>query len=312
MGASGYAAPEVMSGGSCDEHGDVWSLGMLALVLLSGVEPSEARRAVVLGARPEPPGASSAAGDFVAWCLTGVPAERCSAAQALAHGWLTSELPCVEAPVLAEALQQLRQFGRLSRMQRAVAQIVAYAMPAEQIEELSAIFEVLDTDQNGELSPQEVRDGLRRIDPECRQYDAVFEALDFDGTRAVHYNEFLAACLGRRRYLQREALWRAFCAIDVDGTGYISLENLRQVLRGDALREAVSEARLREAFAEMDEDHNGRVSFAEFRRMMEAAPAALPVEGGQVGRPSPAAAGGTEARGPPGVKRPRLGPAPGT
>merc|ERR1712224_525269 len=145
-------------------------------------------------------------------------------------------------------------------------------MPADQIIGLAAAFEALDTDQSGSLSLNEIRAGFERMDPKVFQRDdcqRVFKSVDFDNSHEIRYNEFVAACLGKKRYTQRDVLWRAFCAMDVNARGYITYEDLREVLNADVIRDTFGHHHLKKSFQQIDVDHNGKIDFAEFRWMME-------------------------------------------
>lgn len=61
----------------------------------------------------------------------------------------------------------------------------------------------------------------------------VFEGIDQDHTNTISYTEFLAASLSRRLWLSRERIKDAFQRLDVDGKGYITKENLRDLLGDD-------------------------------------------------------------------------------
>jgi len=269
VGTSEYAAPEVLSGSPSEKSGDVWSLGMIAFVLLSGADAADIRQSVMSAGLPAIEGVSSVGDDFLRRCLLLAPGERWTAAEALAHDWLTHEIPEVEQSELSHSLARLHSFSKLTRLQRVVMQVVAYSMPAEQIANLSAAFEVVDTDQNGVISLDELRVCLQRIDPDCQRYGDIFKSVDVGQNLCINYTEFVAACMGRKAYMQRETLWRAFCAIDVDETGYISLENLRGLLQGNTLLDAFSDAMVKRAFKDMDLDGDGKVTFTEFYKMMQ-------------------------------------------
>ena len=62
----------------------------------------------------------------------------------------------------------------------------------------------------------------------------LFDSLDFDHSGEIDYTEFLGATLSKNIYLQEESLWEAFRVFDTDNTGFISPENIKEVLAGDS------------------------------------------------------------------------------
>eukprot|EP00931_Biecheleriopsis_adriatica_P059573 TRINITY_DN35665_c0_g1_i1.p1 TRINITY_DN35665_c0_g1~~TRINITY_DN35665_c0_g1_i1.p1 ORF type:complete len:516 (-),score=104.15 TRINITY_DN35665_c0_g1_i1:45-1592(-) len=269
VGASSYAAPEVLENAPCDEMGDMWSLGMVGFVLLSGVDPDTVRSAILqTSVPPEMPELSEKAVDCISWCLQLEKELRGPANAVLCHDWLTDILPREDSPELADAVRNLRKFGRLSRTQRAMMQIAAYTMPSEEISKLTAVFEALDTDNDGSLSLGEIKDALLRLDSGCKDHAAVFEAMDLDRSDSVSYTEFIAACLSRKQRMCQSVLWRAFCAVDLDGTGSISKSNLKDALSSGPLAEFFGEEFLEEAFASMDLNSDAQIDFKEFSSMM--------------------------------------------
>ncbi len=56
---------------------------------------------------------------------------------------------------------------------------------------------------------------------------AIFQGIDQDKSNSISYTEFLAASLNRRLWLSRERIRDAFQRLDVEGTGYITRDNLK-------------------------------------------------------------------------------------
>mmetsp|Transcript_49502 Transcript_49502/g.115794 ORF Transcript_49502/g.115794 Transcript_49502/m.115794 type:complete len:592 (+) Transcript_49502:78-1853(+) len=271
VGASDYAAPEVLlDNRHCDETGDIWSLGMVAFVLLTGLEPKLVMDTILEhGLVPAIQGVSEVAVDAVSWCLDKTQEQRPTAPALLSHDWLVTVVPSSGPSGMEKVQARLQRFRRLSKLQQAMLQIVAYTMPVDQLAELSLTFEALDTDHDGKLSLEEVRYGLDQVGPDQKQHITTFQAIDFDKSEFVNYSEFVAACLTRKQCMQKDVLWRVFCAVDLDGSGTISQQNLELALQSTTMRNFFGDAWIARNFAEMDRDRNGQVDFEEFCTMMQ-------------------------------------------
>jgi len=100
-GTAGYAAPEILRRRAYDGRADVFSVGVIAHILLAGVEPftgdndAQTARLTCEGlldfGEPEWEGVSATAMAFVGRCLAVDPTRRPTAAQALEDTWLRGE-----------------------------------------------------------------------------------------------------------------------------------------------------------------------------------------------------------------------------
>lgn len=124
----------------------------------------------------------------------------------------------------------------------------------------ATLFLAFDTDHSGEISLQEFKKTLEdRFDISDDAASAAFLALDSNGTDKIQYNEFLAGVMHSRIQLHDDLLGDAFRRFDKDNSGFISIENLREVL-GDSFGDADVEKWL----AEADTSHDGRIDYGEW------------------------------------------------
>ena len=87
-------------------------------------------------------------------------------------------------------------------------------------------------------------------------------------TNFIRYDEFLSLMsqIMNEKGIQEEMM-KAFNLFDVDGSGKITFENLRQV--AENLGEKMTDAELREMIREADLDKDGAVNATEFVRIMK-------------------------------------------
>jgi len=113
-----FAAPEVLRSRQHDPNCDIWSIGVVAFLLLSGILPYDDRnpkkllRKVRRGQKTEFPDAywfdvSAMAMDFTSQCLTVDAANRPNAKQLLQHKWFFDD----NNTILTDSLERLRFFN---------------------------------------------------------------------------------------------------------------------------------------------------------------------------------------------------------
>merc|ERR1711870_32908 len=68
--------------------------------------------------------------------------------------------------------------------------------------------------------------------------EETFSCLDLDGIGKISYTEFCAAGIGESRYTQEHAVWAAFKSFDLNDSGRITTETMRQVLKNAKVDQA--------------------------------------------------------------------------
>jgi len=85
-----------------------------------------------------------------------------------------------------------------------------------------------------------------------------------DGSGRIRYTEFLAATIEAQGAISEERLAEAFDRLDSDDSGYISAENLAEILGEDFPREDIDEI-----IQEADLTKDNRISYSEFLALWE-------------------------------------------
>merc|ERR1712216_261359 len=86
------------------------------------------------------------------------------------------------------------------------------------------------------------------------------EEMDVHGDGVIHFEEFVAASMSRNMLLRRDLLQKVFDKFDTDHTGYLSRDNIAEVM-------GTSE-KIDKVMDEIDSDHDGKVSFEDFVLLM--------------------------------------------
>ncbi|KAL6781282.1 hypothetical protein ACKKBG_A10510 [Auxenochlorella protothecoides x Auxenochlorella symbiontica] len=290
VGSSYYVAPEVLQG-SYSWPADLWSVGVMAYVLLSGFPPFWGSSDPVIYHRIlhddldfgyEPWQAVSAtAKDFVASLLRRDPAQRATLADARAHPWIADAPALPSAPLLPEVLDRISAFTRQTRLHKLLLTVAARHLGGAALGALRDVFKTLDTDGDGLISLGDLTAALRAagVDLAAAEVAGLVDSLDgaFDGRIAV--DEFLAAALDQRKVLSAKAVNAVFAALDRDGDGLVGVEELAFVLE-ECRVEVDPEALRRMMRGEGALDRSGMVSAASFQNLLlggEAGEAAAPL-----------------------------------
>jgi len=279
VGTPAYLAPEVLTG-RYDHRCDMWSCGVIMYLMLCGSPPfagknSEAILAKV--ARGDVKFKQSSwdrvsiqAKDLVKNLLALNPADRWSAEQALNDEWVRLTSSSESATLSEDIVRNLGNFRSVGRLKKAALQVVALQLRDDQLVDLRKTFETLDTDGDGSLTANEMREGLLRAGfrdlPD--QLNELVEGADLDGSGGIDYTEFLAATIDKRIYSKEAVLWDAFAFFDRDGSGTISGTELEQVLGDSRIQGIYDGQSFAEIVKEVDCDGDGEIDFREFVRMM--------------------------------------------
>jgi len=268
-----YVAPQVL-GGAYTEKCDVWSCGVIAYILLCGYPPfygdldEDILRRVKAGKfnfpSPDWDTISTAAKEFIKISLTFEEAKRPSAADLLAHEWLTKKISQPSGGYVGKDLgAKLKVFRGVSKLKKAALTLIAQQLKDDDIEELKKTFTLLDANKDGTLSAKEIADGMAKHKVQIpADLDEVIRQLDTDGSGNIDYTEFVAATITQKQYSKKEVLWAAFRTFDLDGDGSITKSELSQVLKN------ASETLVESMVVEHDTDGDGTISFEEFVKMM--------------------------------------------
>ena len=278
FGSPYYLAPEVLS--QCyNEKCDIWSIGIIMYILLTGKPPyvgrseQEIMQRVVRGELTLSKLAtlSTSAQDLVNKMLIRNVKERLSAAQTLAHPWIQQfrSATVANSAVLSSALAQMRTFHHMSKLKEAIYTYIATQLMSEaDTKELREAFQALDKNGDGRLSKEELlslyKTTLGDVDAQT-EANKLLANVDTDRSGFIDYSEFLKASLDRSKHLCKQNLEVTFKAFDVDGSGQISAVELKAMLAGE---EGCEEGVWRALIQEADQNGDGQLDIKEFKELI--------------------------------------------
>ncbi|KAM0866513.1 hypothetical protein ACQ4PT_042552 [Festuca glaucescens] len=245
VGSAYYVAPEVLH--RCySTEADVWSIGVIAYILLCGSRPFWARTESgifrsVLKADPSYneapwPALTPEAMDFVKRLLCKDPRRRMTAAQALGHPWIRNYND-IKMPLDVLIFRLIKAYIRSSSLRKAALRALSKTLTVDELYYLKGQFSLLEPDRNGCITLDNIRMALTREATEAMKETRVQEilvSLSALQYRRMDFHEFCAAALSVH---QLEALDRweqharsAYDIFEKDGNRAIVIDELASEL----------------------------------------------------------------------------------
>ncbi|CBI34166.3 hypothetical protein VitviT2T_021291 [Vitis vinifera] len=142
-------------------------------------------------------------------------------------------------------------------------------LTAEQIAEFQEAFCLFDMDGDGCITLDELATVMKSLEHSTtkEELQTMMDEVDVDGNGTIEFGEFLNLMARKMKESEaEEELKEAFKVFDKDQDGYISANELRNVMfnLGERLTDEEAEQMIREA----DLDGDGQVNYEEFVRMM--------------------------------------------
>ncbi|KAH9672990.1 calcium-dependent protein kinase 13 [Citrus sinensis] len=288
VGSPYYMAPEVLKRNYGPEI-DIWSAGVILYILLCGVPPfwAESEQGVaqailrgLIDFKRDPwPNVSESAKSLhfenhIPACSTTVSLDlhlyevTCAIVIwfDIEHPWLQNAKKAPNVPLGDVVRSRLKQFSMMNRFKRKALRVIAEFLSVEEVEDIKEMFKKIDSDNDGVVSTDELKAGLRNFGSQLAESEVqmLIEAfglpmdpthvVDTNGKGTLDYGEFLAVLLHLRRMANDEHLHKAFSYFDKDGNGYIEPNELRDALMEDGADDCTDD---------------GLISYDEFVAMMK-------------------------------------------
>ncbi|KAL8255738.1 hypothetical protein R6Q59_030805 [Mikania micrantha] len=275
VGSPYYVAPEVL----LKKYGleaDIWSAGVILYILLCGMPPfcgeseSEIFEEVLRGKldfTSDPwPSISESAKDLVRKMLIREPRKRITAHEVLCHPWISEDGVAPDKPLDSAVLSRLTQFSSMNKLKKMALKIIASKLSEEEIAGLKQMFKIIDTDDSGYITFEELKAGLRCFGSNLDESEIynLMQAADIDNNGTIDYEEFVAATLHMNKADREDYLFDAFSYFDKDDSGYITLDEIQQACK----EFGVDDVHLEEIIQEADQNNDGRIDYNEFVAMM--------------------------------------------
>ena len=292
VGSSYYMAPEVIKR-KYDEKCDLWSIGVILYILLTGRPPfdgnddEEILENVKKGvydkwAYPFP--LLSAHGkDLIFKLLQYDPKKRLSAEEAIEHPWFkTAEFKKKDkvntiSPELAkELIHNMTKYRSDNMLKCAViAYLVHHITNTEECFEASKLFNKIDLNSDGKIEKHELIQGFEKYwgiskEEAKEKVDLIFANIDTDFNGFIEYEEFVRAAVNSSIFMSQNYLKFAFNYFDRDSSGDITFEEIKKRFTQNTKNtNSKVDKELKEIFDKIDINGDGSISFGEFCKMMK-------------------------------------------
>jgi len=173
----------------------------------------------------------------------------------------------------------LRQPHLQSHLVKVARTCVASQLNLSQLYHMNLRFKHYDVSGDGRLSYGEMLKVMEDIGVTAADdVEVIIDSLDSDRSGMIEYTEFIAGCIDISAEHMKHHLHIAFSIFDLDGSGAITLQELRHVLTADPSAEMPSCAALdvnallpdgltvEELMRELDADRGGTITYDEFER----------------------------------------------
>ena len=273
VGTAYYISPEVLNG-KYDEKCDIWSAGVILYIIICGYpcfngdDDDEIFAAIQKGKinfpSPEWDSISNDAKELIKkMCCS--PNKRLTAEQVLNETWVKDNAPNAGKALLPMKIDGFKNYSNSNKLRKAVLTYIASRLSEEEIKKIKAIFETIDTDNDGKLSLEELKKAVSLTDGMKIEYiEQLFKSIDTDNSGNIEYTEFISASIEKNIYLNEEKLKEAFKLFDVDGSGKISRAEIEKVLHMEKQSKEIDAI-----MAKHDINKDGEIDFQEFLTMMK-------------------------------------------
>ena len=283
-----YFAPEIISN-NYDEKCDLWSIGVIMYLLLSGRLPfsggkdNEIIENIMHGKydiKISPfNNISIEAIDLIKNLLIVNPKGRISAKDALNHIWfqklkikeLLNEIK--NKTTIKKLLDNLKNYKSHSIIQETSLAYLVHNFP-QLISVVNAckLFNSIDVDNDGKINWKELYNSLKdvinneNLENDCKK---IFKKLDMDNNGYIQYEEFVRAAVNKRKFLEENILKFAFKYFDIDENGEISFDEIEKVFTKSVSDPHNVHIVLFNIISEVDSNTDGKISFEEFCLAMQ-------------------------------------------
>lgn len=166
-------------------------------------------------------------------------------------------------------LNSLQSFHSTSKLREAVQTFIASQLVSLQdTKTMREVFKSMDKNGDGRLSREELVEKYNEVmtaEEAQEEVNNIMRQVDSDESGYIDYTEFLKATLDTKVLLSTENLKKSFELFDSDGSGTITITELKRILEmGMGMNAKI----WREMLKEFDKNGDGVIDIEEFRNII--------------------------------------------
>lgn len=162
----------------------------------------------------------------------------------------------------------MKSYHAKTQLQKEAMYVLANFLDLDELKDLRAMFHELDHTGCGEITYEDLQQALEEAGIPAAKDEIleIIKNIDDHDTGKINYSEFLAATLTTKVKLDEAHLWTVFKRFDVEDKGYITEENLEEVLHWEGKDMSHYEAQA--IYDEVEHKADNKITFEEFKKMM--------------------------------------------
>ena len=284
MGSSYYIAPEVLNK-KYNFKCDLWSLGVVMYVLLTkkipffGKDDKEVRKSIIKKKfNPEPIQIfSKYVQDLIADLLEKNVDKRLNAEKALTYE-IFKVYKCKETinkvnlNEIKPYIENIKKYKRHTFFQETAISYLIHNCDIEEVPVALKLFNLFDVNDNGKIPFNEFFDGLNKISGETfnkEEGKKIFLNLDSNKNNYIEQEEFVKAAVDKKVFLTEKMLKFAFDFFDVDNSGLITVEDIREIFKDNVNCDKKATDEFNNIIKIIDTDNDGKINYDEFSTFMK-------------------------------------------
>ena len=284
VGSSYYIAPEVLKQ-KYNEKCDTWSIGVIMYMIIVGKAPFDGendeeileniKTGIYDYKNKKLLSTSKECQDLISKLLEVDTKKRLSAKEALNHIFfknfqgrkLFSNFKMKEIDVY---LNNLLNYKFQSKFQQLVLAFIVHNIPfTNETKNILKLFLLFNKSGNCKLTKVELIEGLcnyKEKEEIDNVIDDVFLLLDGDNNGFIEFEEFLRACIDKKKILNNETLEYAFRFLDKDNSHILTVNKIIKAFVNK--KNKTLEEIFKNTIKEVDKDNDGKINFSEFKQLM--------------------------------------------
>ena len=251
VGTLVYCSPEVLKN-NYDSKCDIWSCAVIMYILLSGEIPfaGDSEEEIIKSIMNKKVSFDSSffnnvseeAKDLIQKCLIYNKSKRYNAKEALDHPFFKIDIDVNNlfqedlTVEINQVLVRMKNFSTKSKFHQAILVFLAYNYAEKRItERLKHIFFYINKSLDGRIKPKELLSIYQENNMKITKDEVlkIIKSVDFNNSGAIEYEEFIRIALPKEDLLTEINLKEAFDLFDINKTGNITVNEMKEVLGMD-------------------------------------------------------------------------------